>query len=373
MGLMTLDEIGERMPAHYLSSVQDGGPSYHWESAPGRGKTTTAKRFPQIMNRVDPQGKYGFVLIQGESETLSGLMGFQQLLNPTKTDSLLRSVFSLPHWWFTKEGKALNEYDGGLILVDEYDKMQLEEKKTVAAMRLEKRVGNHFLPDGWVVWTAGNRKGDRSGSTKDLDFNIGRTITLGVRDSSDAWANWCHANSVSPSIISFGENNPQVLFMAAPTVQGPYCTPRTLVQADIHLRSLMRAYRLTKLPIDHMAQAEVEGGIGKEAAEQLFLHIRLELELPDYDEVVSSPLSVDIPSAVDQKRLFIYKIADKAMPKDAAALVSWVQRFPSEFQIMFGRMVGHRNPLVIGQPAIKDWVKANAALIALVDQFNQRK
>ena len=243
---MTLEEIEKRIPAWYMSSVVEGGPSYHMESAPGRGKTSIAKMFPEIMNAVDPQGNYGFVLIPGESCTLSGLSGFQQLLNATERSNQLRSVFSLPHWWFNRKGEALEEFDGGLIFVDEYDKMALEEKKLVAAMRLEKRVANHYLPPGWVVWTAGNRKNDRSGYTKDYDFAINRTIRVEIRDNSESWVRWCHANSVLPEIISFGETFPHILFMDAPTVQGPWCTPRSLIQVDRHLSSLMRTYRRKK-------------------------------------------------------------------------------------------------------------------------------
>lgn len=370
---MTLEEVEARMPAWYMSSVQDGGPSYHIESAPGRGKTATFKRFPEIMSRIDPEGNYGFVLIPGESCTLSELCGFQQLLNATHKDQLLRSVFSLPHWWFTRTGEALGEFDGVMVFVDEYDKMDHEPKKMVAAMRLDKRIANHWLPQGTVVWTAGNRKNDRSGYTKDYDFAINRTIKIEVRDSSESWVKWCHANSVLPEIIAFGETFPHILFMDAPTIQGPWCTPRSLVQVDTHLRSLMKTYKLKKIPLDMLAQTEVAGGIGKEAAEQLFLHIRLGQELPSYEDVVATPESIKIPNQPDQMRLFVYKIADKAKPQHAEAIGKWLVRFPNEFQIMFARMVGRRNPLVIAQPSFREWFRQNAALIALIDQFQQRQ
>ena len=122
-----------------------------------------------------------------------------------------------------------------------------------------------------------------------------------------------------------------------------------------------------------LAQEEVSGGIGKEAAEQLFLHIRLGQELPSYEQVIATPESINIPDPPDQMRLFVYKIADRAKPQDAGAVVKWLNRFPNEFQVMFARMCGRRNPLIIAQPAFRDWCRNNAALVALIDQFQQRQ
>ena len=310
---MTLNEIEERIPAWYIASREDDGPAFHIESAPGRGKTSVMKKFPQIMHKVDPEGNYGFVYINGLTITLPWLCGFMQM-NVHETLKQSVSHFSLPYWWFTREGKSLPEYDGGLIFIDEEDKMPPEERKLTRDMKLLKRVGTHWLPEGWVVWSAGNRAKDRSGSTKTFDFIINSQILVEVRDSTEAWVDWARSNKVLPEIISFGETYPHILFMDAPSVQGPYATPRSIAQADIFLRSCMQAYSMSKIPLDVTTQSEVAGGIGKEAAEQLFLHIRMGQELPSYHDCVTNPKNITIPDEPDKLRLFAYKLADWAEP-----------------------------------------------------------
>lgn len=369
---LTLSEIEARIPVWYAAGVEDGGPSFHLTSAPGRGKTSLMKQAPTILHKAFG-GDFGFAYINGASTTLAWLCGFQQLISTRQSNGdkseHLRSVFSLPFWWFTRENKPIDQYDGGIIFVDEKDKMGVEEKKLVADMRLEKRIVNHQLPPGWIVWTAGNRPQDRSGSTKELDFEINRSNLIEVRDSATDTANWCREHSVTPEVISFIETFPHIVFMEPPKVQGPYCTPRSLVQQDKYIRAYMNTYSTKKIPLDILTQSEIAGGIGKEAAEQLFLHIRMGQELPSYQEVISTPKSVKIPTEPDKLRLMAYKMADATQIKDVEPLMEFMERFPREFQIMFVRMTRLRNPFIIAQPAVRKWCGQNAALISIIDNY----
>ena len=367
---MTLNEIAARMPAWYMASVEDDGPAFHIESAPGRGKTTVMKRFPEIMKSVDSEGDYGFVYINGLTITLPWLCGFMQM-NVHETLKKSVSHFSLPYWWFTKENRPIDSYSGGMIFIDEEDKMPPEERKLTRDMKLLKRVGTHWLPPGWVVWSAGNRAKDRSGSTKTFDFIINSQILIEVRDSTEDWVNWAKKNKVLPEIINFGESNPQILFMNAPAVQGPYATPRSIAQADIYLRSCMAAYSTSKIPLDVTTQSEIAGGIGKEAAEAMFLSIRMGQELPSYGDCVANPKGIKIPDEPDKLRLFAYKLADYAKPYDSVALGVLLDRMPQEFQFMFVKMARDRNIQILLQPEFRAWTKKNAGLIAIIDSFER--
>jgi len=206
---MTLSEIAAEIPVWYSASVEDDGPAFHIESDAGRGKTSIMKQFPHIMKQVDPEGDYGFVYINGLTVTLPWLCGFMQM---NVHEELKKSVshFSLPYWWFTKEGRPIDSYSGGMIFIDEEDKMQPEERKLTRDMKLLKRVGTHWLPEGWVVWSAGNPLGSRNGGTKTFDFIINSQMLIPVRDSTEDWVEWAKKNKVLPEIIDFGETHPHI-------------------------------------------------------------------------------------------------------------------------------------------------------------------
>jgi hypothetical protein len=367
---LTLNEIEARLPIWYTTSAQDDGPSFHLESAPGRGKTSTMKKFPSIMKSVDPEGNYGFSYINGLTITLPFLCGFMEM-NVNSESKKRVTNFTLPAWWFTNENKPLEAYDGGLIFLDEEDKMAPEERKLTRDMKLLKRVGVHTLPPGWVVWSAGNRAKDRSGSTKTFDFILNSQMLVEVRDSSEAWVDWARTHGVLSEVIAFGETHPHILFMDAPATQGPYCTPRSLAQADMHLRSYMSLYSTSKIPLDVTMQSEIAGGIGKENAEQLFMHFRMAQELPSYEECIANPGTVSIPLEPDRLRLLGYKLADWAKPHDAAALATLMSRLPNEFQFMMVKMIRDRNVGVLVMPEFKAWTKANANLIAIVEGYDR--
>jgi len=367
---MTLSEIAAEIPVWYSASVEDDGPAFHIESDAGRGKTSIMKQFPSIMKQVDPEGDYGFVYINGLTVTLPWLCGFMQM---NVHEELKKSVshFSLPYWWFTKEGRPIDSYSGGMIFIDEEDKMQPEERKLTRDMKLLKRVGTHWLPEGWVVWSAGNPLGSRNGGTKTFDFIINSQMLIPVRDSTEDWVEWAKKNKVLPEIIDFGETHPHILFMKAPEVQGPYCTPRSLAQADTFLRAKMAVYSKSKIPLDVTTQGTVSGGIGKENAEALFLHIRMGQELPSYADSVAHPHTIKIPDEPDKLRLFAYKLADWAKPQDSVALGTLMGRMPSEFQFMMVKMIRDRNARVLIMPEFRAWCKSNAQLIAIIEGYER--
>jgi hypothetical protein len=364
---MKLNQLLARIPALYYSALENGGPSYICESAPGRGKTSVWMQFPKLMKRIDPQGNYGISVINGANFTLMTAMGF---MVPT-TDAQGREVskFTLPYWWLTTEGKSLDEYDGGVILVDEADKLGMDEKKIVGEAALSKILGNHRFPPGWVVIFAANRMSDRSGSTRELDHLINRRIRIEITDDVEAWVEWALAEKLLPETIQFGEENPQLLFEPKPDDQRPWCTPRSLHQIDIHLQSLMRSFDSDKIPTDPLTQEEVKGGIGAPACAQLMKTIRLGQELSSYEDVIANPLKVTLPGKPDAQRLMSYKIASRVSNADAKQALAFMARMPMEHQTIFVRMAIQRHYQLAFQPDFAAWCGRNTGLIAILNRY----
>jgi hypothetical protein len=364
---MKLNQLLARLPALYYSALEDGGPSYYIESAPGRGKTSIFRQFPKLMSKIDPAGKYGVVVINGANFTLMTAMGFMVW----ETDDKGRTVskFSLPYWWTTTEGKPIDEYDGVLILVDEADKLGMDEKKIVGEAALSKVLGNHRFPVGTVVMFAGNRMSDRSGSTRELDHLINRRIKIEVTDDVESWTEWAHGEKLLPEVITFAEENPQLLFEPKPEDQRPWCTPRSLHQADIHLRSLMASFETDDIPTDPLTQEEIKGGIGAPACAMLMKTIRLGQELVSYEQVIAHPTTVTLPSKPDAQRLMSYKIASRVDVKDAKQAMAFMTRMPEEHQVMFVRMAIQRNYQLAFEPTFADWCSKKTALIAVLNRY----
>jgi len=351
---MYLSTVSKRATAMYQS-----GKCFYFKSGPGIGKTSTVTAVvPEIATSLGKS--LGFVLINGPLLTPADAVGY---LVPKHTDTgRVESVYTDPFWWRTSEGKRLEEYDGGIIFVDEADKMDTDVKKIIGEMALSGRCGPHQVPDGWVVWMAGNRSQDRSGSTKELDHLINRRCEIDVTPDLPGWETWAHKHGVHPAIITFAAQNPNVVFPeGVPEKQGPFCTPRALVACG-EMLSLM-ADDDDNLPTDSDAIELASGFIGGPASAQLFATLRLAAELPPFDQILTSPGTVKVPTKPDAQMLVAYNLAARTDASTLGPIITYVERLPADFAVTFAKAVVTRNTALVARPEMLAWAKRNNSLM----------
>lgn len=360
---MNLNTFFRLSTSYYLSSIDsdpDNRIAVYLKSGPGRGKTTTIKAaVPHIAREIGKN--LGFVKIEAPLLTPADAVGY--LVPKHMPDGRTVSVYTEPFWWVTEEGKRLEEYDGGIIFIDEADKADVDVKKILGEMALSGRCGPHRMPEGWVVWMAGNRAGDRSGSTKELDHLINRRLEIDVTDDIQGWESWALKTGVHHSVIAFAVSNPQIVFPdGAPEKQGPFCTPRSLVNLGRVLVTL--GGNTGNLPTDTDAVETAAGMIGQAAAAQLFATIRLESELPKLETILGNPSAAKLPSAPDAQMLVCYKLASLVDEKILAPVITYIERLPADFSVTFAKSLCTRSPLFAAKPPMLDWAKRNSSIMA---------
>ena len=358
---MNLNTVMSRLVPWYQS-----GTCVYLTSAPGRGKSETIEGAAALIGKA--LGKnLGVVVVNGGNLTTMDAIGFGLPVHLPATDktaaySIMR--FSDPFFWVTDEGKRLSELDGGILYIDEADKMATEVKKIMGEGALSGRFGPHRLPPGWVVWMSGNRTKDRSGATKELDHLINRRMQIEITDDLDSLMTWMEANEITPLVKAFTKTNPQIVFTeGVPEKQGPWCTPRSLVKADRYLQLLAKHNGNAKTPDDPTTIEEVAGMIGDGAAAQLFAFIKLEAEMPTYESIVKDPKGVKVPGKPDAQMLVVYSLAHRIKPDDADSVVTYVRRFPKEFGATFAHSAASRDFKLLQTAAFRDWVKDNSSLL----------
>lgn len=370
---MKISEFIQRLPALYYSALEPGGPSYYLEGNPGTAKTSAFMQFPKLMKRIDPGAKFAMGYINGGNFTLMTAMGFMVWDKDDKGRTL--SEFALPYWYYVVDDRGkrakqtLDEFDGGILLVDEYDKLGMDEKKIVGEAALSKILGNHALPEGWVVMFAGNLLSNKSGGTRDLRHTIMRRITLGVTEDPDGWCEWARGAGLLPEVILFAEENPQLLYEPQPADDRPSCSPRTLHQCDIHLQSLMQSFGTDVIPTDALTQEEIKGGIGAPACAQLVKTINLGQQCPNFSDILADPMTAMLPSKPDAQRLTSYKVAVQTTVENAPTVMKYISRLPGEHQIMFARMAIQRNFKLTFQKDFAAFCGRHAQLIAILNKY----
>jgi len=356
---MKFDTIIARMSGWYMARK-----CVYLKSAPGRGKTSVMSTAPAILSAATGKN-IGLVIINGPLLTPADAIGY---LIPKKVevDGVLHmeSVYTDPFWFRTREGKRLDEYDGGVIVVDEADKMDVDVKKVIGEAALSGRLGPHVLPDGWVVWMAGNRQKDRSGSTKELDHLINRRMEIDVTDDIESWNNWANKNGTSPTTRAFVNQNVEIVFSdGVPEKQGPWCTPRSIVEFDDYLRTIAPD---GDFPEDASTIEEGAGMIGDAAAQQYFSFLKLRQDMPTYEEILEKPGSVKVPGKPDAAMLVCYNLAHRVKIEEAGPVIEYVNRLPAEFSVIFAKAAVARDPKLIATAGFAKWIAKNASLMAAI-------
>jgi len=362
---MKLTDIKKRIPLWYQAAMSDRPDRLrciYLTSAPGRGKTTVLVEAVQDLSKATGRN-LGLVVLSGPLLNPADSIGY---LVPKHEGGRAESVYTDPFWFRTNVGRRLDEYEGGIIVVDEADKMDPDVKKAIGEAALSGRLGPHTLPEGWVVWMAGNRASDRSGSTKELDHLINRRMQIEVWDDIRSWVDWAVTHGVMPVTVAFAEQNPGIVFTEkAPEKQGPWCTPRSLVMADGYLQTLGGEGR--NIPSDALTMEEVAGIIGGAATAQLFTFVKLEQEMPKFEKIVADPKGVKVPEKPDAQMLICYNLAHRVDDKTADPVITYIQRMPKEFAVTFAKAACNRNYRLLMSPAFAKWTKENASLMAMLN------
>jgi hypothetical protein len=131
-----------------------------------------------------------------------------------------RSVFCPPRVLLPEEPNAF------CLFLDELPACSSDVQKAFYPLLLERRLGEHALPAGsWVV-SAGNRVEDRA-LVRDLSAAlVNRLFLLQIRVDAAEWFAWAARQNVRDEVIQFLTHMPEALQRPVPATPVPFSTPR---------------------------------------------------------------------------------------------------------------------------------------------------
>ena len=113
-------------------------------------------------------------------------------------------AFWFPPEFLPTEGK-------GILFLDEINMAPPAVQGIAQQLILDRKVGSYNVPDGWFIWSAGNRKSDYA-AVFDMPAPLAnRFIHLEVNTSLDEFKNYALANKIDDRIISFLNFRPKLL------------------------------------------------------------------------------------------------------------------------------------------------------------------
>lgn len=112
------------------------------------------------------------------------------------------------------------------LFLDELPACAPDVQKSFYSLLLERRIGEHALPEGTWVVAAGNRIQDRALVRSMSSALINRVTILNLRVDTDEWLAWASSHGVRDDIRGFISYMPDALMRAVPNEPVPFSTPR---------------------------------------------------------------------------------------------------------------------------------------------------
>jgi len=280
------------------------------------------------------------------------------------------------------ETKTLESYVGSLfkldndkpkvILLDEFMKSPKLLQVIFTRLMLERTVGDTPLPEGSIVFGTSNNQADGLGDTMMAHAGNRVCIVEMQKPEVEDWLVWATENGVSPLIRAFVHTFPRCLASYRDEGQedNPYIfNPKKPVLSFVSPRSLEKASVIVsnrdKLG-DNATMVALAGTIGQSASADMSAFLRLEKELPTFDNILKEPESTQVPESISAQLMLMFQAVDKIKQQsDLTAFMKFVNRMASnEIQAIFFTMMMKNSRTVKiarGNKEISEWA---------VDNFN---
>ena len=167
-----------------------------------------------------------------------------------------RSVFCPPRILLPEDPEKF------CLFLDELPACSPDIQKAFYSLLLERRLGEHKLPEGTWVVAAGNRAEDRSLVRSLSAALVNRTIILQVRVDVKEWVRWAVENGIREDIVSYIMLVPAALQRQVPDLPVPFSTPRAWASLSQALDLLEANGALTP----NTAEAVIFGSVSAEDA-----------------------------------------------------------------------------------------------------------
>jgi len=241
----------------------------------------------------------------------------------------------------------------GVLFLDEITSAPPTVSAAAYQLILDRRLGDYIVPDGWVIFAAGNRQGDR-GVTYTMPAPLANRFTHYEFDVHlDDWVTWAWKNQIDERVIAFLRFRPELLFDFDPA-HNPVAFPSP--------RSWEFAHRaLQKFdPSSDLLVGALQACVGPAAGIELKAFVDNLENLPDIDAIIKGECT-DVPKEIDLQYAVSTALVGRAIraPEVTGHILSYANQFPQkEMGVMLvsdlHRAIGEK---LFEVPEFQQWAK----------------
>jgi len=244
----------------------------------------------------------------------------------------------------------------GILFLDEITSVPPSVSAAAYQLILDRRLGAYEVPDGWAIFAAGNRQGDR-GVTYTMPAPLANRFShFEVDVNLDDWVAWAWANAIDERVIAFLRFRPELLFEFDPA-HNPVAFPSPRSWEFSH-RALQKFGDVRDL-----LTGALQACVGPAAGIELSAFVENLDQLPDIDAIVRGE-KVKVPRETDLQYAVAAALVGRAIRAREAADAETVYGHIIEFAGSFPQRE-------MGVMLVSDMYRAIGEDIFRVPQFSK--
>jgi len=250
----------------------------------------------------------------------------------------------------------------GILFLDEITSAPPSVSAAAYQLILDRKLGAYEVPDGWAIFAAGNRQGDR-GVTYSMPAPLANRFShFEVDVNLDDWVAWAYQHGIDERLIAFLRFRPELLFDFDPS-HNPVAFPSP--------RSWEFAHRALNKFADNpkMLTGTLQACVGPAAGIELSAFVENMDKLPDIEAIVNGK-DAEVPKEIDLQYAVASALVGRAIKAsqegDAIEVMGHILDYAGRFrQREMGVMLVSDMHRAIGQdlfsvPQFNNWAKAVA-------------
>ncbi len=253
----------------------------------------------------------------------------------------------------------------GILFLDEITSAPPAVSAAAYQLILDRRLGEYQVPEGWAIFAAGNRQGDR-GVTYSMPAPLANRFShFEAETHLDDWVAWAYGAGIDERVIAFLRFRPELLFDFDPA-HNPVAFPSP--------RSWEFAHRALQKFDDQpdLLRGTLQACVGSAAGVELHAFVTSLEQMPDLDAILAVD-RVPVPTEIDLQYAVAAALVGRAIRAQGEGrlgavlgpVLDYARRFPQrEMGVMLvsdlHRAVGSE---VFAAPQFATWAQAIADLM----------
>ena len=317
----------------------------------GVGKTTVVNQTAKEMGGFC----YTLILAQYDVAELAGIVA----LDDTRT----RANRLMPDWLADVHEKA-KENEFVCILLDEFAQAVVANQNVASQILLERRVGQHRLPENVVLACCGNRISDRAGVNSIPTHVRDRLTFIDMTANLDQFTDYCFKTGIDPIIPSWVKARPSMIAQFDRDAD-----------ANTSLRSVEKMDTVLSWKLPPLEETEVlDGVIGKNGRVDFWGYRELYQKMPEFDTINNNPTTATIPEDMNILYATMSLIATKMNKANGKNLLAYLDRIPNkEFVVYCFKSAFSRDKTLMSEQFVQSVFRTDGVLNDMLKDLKEMK